>query len=237
VNDHATLLERIGDSDRGAQRKACDEVAARLNDEPELRTQVVDLLRHGSTLARFGAAFALLQQGPTLRVLPALLDALELDDGDLRWTAAHLLASLGRRQGEVLPVLLHEARHADSARRRRMALYAVRELAPEHPTTEQTFMDALSDEDPDVRRAALSSAAKLREPRLASLERAVDILAADPDPRMRRIAAVVLPPLVAHHSEHLQTVRAALQEASSASDPDLARAAQLALQRLDSTGA
>jgi hypothetical protein len=98
-------------------------------------------------------------------------------------------------------------------------------------------MDALGDEDPDGRRAALSSAAKLREPRLASLERAVAILAADPDPRMRRIAAVVLPPLVAHHPEHGQTVRAALEEASSASDPDLARAAQLALQRLDSAGA
>jgi HEAT repeat protein len=235
VTDAATpaLLERLASDDRATQRRACGEASERMSREPELRDGVLRLLREGAPHARFAAAFALFPSEPGLRLLPALLDALELEDGDQRWAATHLLTTLGTRQGEVLPVLLHEAREAASPRRRRMSLYAVRELAPGSPEVAATLLAALDDGDGDVRRAALSSLAKLADPDPACLERVLGTLRDDPDPRMRRIAAVALPALVGSDPERAALARDLLARAGAEADPALARAASLALRRLD----
>ena len=237
MSDAATqaLLERLASQDRTTQHQACSEASKRLPREPELRAAVLRLLREGSPQARFAAAFALFPSEPGLRLLPALLDALELEDGDQRWAATHLLTTLGRRQGEVLPVLLHEAREAASPRRRRMSLYAARELAPASSEVAATLLAALDDGDGDVRRAALSSFAKLADPDPACLERVLGALRDDPDPRMRRIAAVALPALLARHPERAADARDLLARAGAESDPALSRAASLALRRLDVT--
>lgn len=233
MTGHASLLDRLGSSDRELQRRACDEAAERLGRDAELRGTLRDLLRDGTPLARFSAAFVLFQREPGVRLLPPLLDSLDLDDGDLRWTAAHMLATLGRMQPEVRPVLLHETAHGASARRRRMAIYAARELAPERPETQAAFLNALDDASSEVRRAALASLAKLTDPARDCVERALAILRDDPDARMRRIAAVLVPGLAAHHPDAASPGRAALERASRDPDPLLARAAALALRRLD----
>jgi HEAT repeat protein len=235
VSDPAatSLLERLGSPERDTQRRACDDVLARLRDDPALRPALLKLLRQGSPHARFGAAYVLLSSdGPSLRVLPALLEALELEDGDLRWSAAHLLALLGRSQDEVYPVLVHEATSGESARRRRMSLYVLRELGPERPATGSAFLSALRDPDPDVRRAALSSLAKLREPGPECLSAALEVLASDPDARMQRIAAVVLPGLVLANPERRDDALGQLRACCAGGDPSLVRAARAALERL-----
>jgi HEAT repeat protein len=232
VSELDALFERLGASDRETQRRACDEAVGRLRDDAAFRREIVRVLRDGTPIARFSAAFVLFQEGPTLRILPALLDALELDDGDLRWSAAHMLATLGRSQAEVLPVLLQETQAGASPRRRRMALYAVRELAPEQPASEQAFLSALADPHPDVRRAALSSLAKLAAPSLPSLQRVLQVLAEDADLKMRRIAAVLVPDLLSHHPALHGEVRAALEAAAAAGDADLSRATAIAERRL-----
>lgn len=234
---NAELLDRLASADRTAQRTASEAIGARLGQgSPEaasLRDGVRELLTLGEPRARFAAAFVLFRaERPTLRLLPALLDALDLDDGDLRWSATHMLATLGRMQGEVLAVLLHEAAAAESARRRRMALYALRELAPERAETRARFLAATSDRDAEVRRAALTSFAKLVEPDAACVERTLTALDSDPDPRMRRIAATLVPDLLAHHPDAGARGRAALEAAARADDPALARSAGAALGRL-----
>ena len=226
------LLERLGSEDRAIQRGASEEVLAQLASDTQLRRGVLRLLREGTALARFSAAWVLFHEGPGLRILPSLLESLELDDGDLRWQAAHMLTLLGRTQSEVLPVLLHESRESPSARRRRMALYAVRELGPERAETEQVLLHALTDPDAEVRRAGLSSLAKLSDPSRTCLDRVQATLQDDGDPRMRRIAAVVLPALVRRHPEAAAGVERALAQAETARDPSLARAAQRARLRL-----
>ena len=232
MSESDELLRRLGSEDRTTQRRACDEASARLRADSGFRDHIIRLLRDGSPLARFSAAFLLFQEGPTLRILPALLEALELDDGDLRWTAAHMLATLGRSQAEVLPVVSHEARNASSAQRRRMALYVIRELAPELQESERILIEAVDDPDADVRRAALSSFAKLADPGPGSVERMLTALGVDPDPRMRRIAAVVAPELATRLPRSRAAIVPALEAASHSADPDLARAATLALRRL-----
>lgn len=234
MSDAADLLERLGSSDRHRQRRACDEACARVAEEPDLRRALRALLREGDPRARFAAAWVLFRtEPPGLRVLPALLESLELDDGDLRWSAVHMLTALGRTQPEVLPVLLEEARQPQrDATRRRMLLYALRELGSDQPGTHAVLLDALDDPDAEVRRAALSSFAKLLEPPRACLERALEVAAADSDPKLRRIAATVLPALAAQHPDLRERVGGRLAELCSAPDPLLVRAAEAAARRL-----
>ncbi|HXZ86208.1 MAG TPA: hypothetical protein VEI82_12035 [Myxococcota bacterium] len=230
----SALVARLWSSDRAEQRRACDEALARIPGEPALRDALRDALQAGSSGARFAAAYILFQaERPTLRLLPALLDALELADGDVRWQAAQMLAALGRLHGEVLPVLLADARGAASPLRRRMALYALRELAPERSETSAVLLAALDDGDGHVRRAALSCFAKLSDPPRALAERALELARGrDPDPRIARIAAVILPDLVRHHAELRPRAEQILGALERAEDPSLARAALSARQRL-----
>jgi len=233
-NGAADLLARLASADRVEQRLACDEAARRVTKEPGLRDALRELLRDPRPLARFGAAFVLFHaERPGLRLLPALLESLELADGDVRWQAAQMLAALGRLHGEVLPVLLAEARSAASASRRRMALYVLRELAPERAETGEVLLAALGDSDPHVRRAALSCFAKLSDPARPLAERALELAGgADPDPRLARIAAVILPDLVRFHPDLRADAAQLLHALEGASDPALARAASAARQRL-----
>ena len=230
----ATWSERLGSEDRAIQRRACDAACRELETHPELRTELRDLLRRGSPRARFAAAWVLVRcDPPSLRVLPALLDALELPDGDLRWSAAHMLTALGRTQPEVFAVLLEEAGDASRpAARRRMLLYALRELGPDRPETGELLLAALADPAPDVRRAALSSFGKLLEPERACLERALEIVRADPDAKLRRIAATVIPDLVEHHPDLAERAAEGLEDLARTNDPLLARVARIAALRL-----
>ena len=230
----AELVARLGSADRAEQRRACDEAGARVRSEPALRDALRETLADPRPAARFAAAFVLFHaERPGLRLLAPLLESLELADGDARWQAAQMLAALGRLHGEVLPVLLAEARGAQSAVRRRMALYALRELAPERSETAEVFLAALEDEDGAVRRAALSCFAKLSDPPRALAEAALELARGrDPDPRMARIAAVVLPDLVRFHEELVASATALLDSLEGAADPSLARAALAARLRL-----
>lgn len=230
----AELIEKLGSLERAAQRSACEDALKRLGEDPSFQRELLRVLGGGTRRARFSSAFVLFRAGRVgLRLLPALLDALELEDGDLRWSAAHMLAMLGRAHGEVFPVLLYEARGSESALRRRMAVYVLRELGPEREETRALLLEALGDPEPSVRRAALSSLAKLVEPDARCLERTLSILGSDVDPRMRRIAAVVLPHLVASHPDLRDAARRALDAARGAPDVGLARAAEAALARLE----
>ncbi len=228
-----SLLQKLASEDRVLQRGACNEALEELRRNPEFRETLHRLLHEGELRARFAAAFILFQAGrPSLRLLQALLDSLDLDDGDLRWKAAHMLATLGRMQGEVYPILLHECRHQEAPRRRRMALYVLRELAAEREETREAFLAALGDLDPSVRRAALSSLAKLSDPDQACVEQALEIARSDRDPKMRRIATVVLPDLVLHHPASRDAVAGVLRDLAGSADPSLVRAAHAASHRL-----
>jgi hypothetical protein len=233
VSDTALLLADLGSAERPVLRRACDELAARFPTQPGLRAELLVRLRGADRRLRFGAAHVLFHaERPSLRLLPALLESLELPESDLRWQAAQMLAVLGRLQAEVLPVLLHEARGPASAVRRRMALYALRELGPEHAEVESAFLAALDDPDAEVRRAALTCLAKVPAPSAALLGRALALARADADPRMRRIAAVLLPGLARAFPGARAELEALLAELVRDPDASLQRAARAAALQL-----
>ncbi len=225
--------ERFGSADRAIQRGACDQAIEHFASDPSFQDELNALLRDSNPRVQFSSAFVLFRTGrQTLRLLPALLDCFELEDGDLRWSAAHMLAVLGRLHGEVLPVLSHETANGETAQRRRMALYALRELGPERSETEAAVLQALDDSDLEVQRAALACMAKLTEPSAAALQCVLSIADTTADAKLRRIAIVVLPDLVRHHPDSLAPVREQIQRGIQDPDVSLQRAANAAASRL-----
>jgi len=217
---------------RDAQRAACDVALARLSHDPSLYASLGELLRKGTPAGRFAAAFVLFRaRKPGIALLPALLDSLSLPDGDRRWEAVHMLVLLGRMETQVTMALLHTARSDDDPTRRRMCLFALRELIPESPFTSDVCMRALDDADLGVRRAALSCLVKLRPKTRASLERTLAILRSDQDPKMQLLATAVAVELASEHPDAQAAVRLALESATRG-DPHLRRAADLALRRI-----
>jgi hypothetical protein len=168
---------------------------------------------------------------PNLRLLPALLGALELADGDRRWEAAQMLVQLGRIDASVATVLRHEIAQASAPERRRMAIFALRELAPEDAQTRTALLLALSDPDAAVQRASLASLVKLDDPERECLERALALLREPGDLRTRQLASAVAAQLLAQHPDARDSVRTALEAAASGPE-SLARAARLALGKL-----
>lgn len=236
----ATLLldalgQALGDPAKAVARAASDALAALGRRDPAVGGVLRTALRDGDPRRRFGAAFTLARLAPpTPALIPALVEAMSGPDGDVRWAAAKLLVETGRAHGEVLPVLLGLARKADDPSCRRMSTYCLRELAPDRPEAARILLEATFDDDRGVRRAAFTALAALIDPPTPVRARLCACLADDPDPAVRRIAAVALGELGAADPGSIGAeARRALRAASeSAQDPDLERAARRALERL-----
>jgi HEAT repeat protein len=218
-----------------APRRASSRSAAPGGVEEALR----GALGSGEPAQRFGAAFTAARLDPPgPRLLPALVEALASGDGDVRWSAARLLVEAGRVHGEVLPLLVGLARAGENPVVRRMATFALRELAPERAEAAEVLLQAASDPDLHVRRAATTAMASLLEPPLRVAEHLLAALRSDPDAATRRLAALALGEIGAGSPEALPAGAAAELEAACRrdEDPDLHRAVERALARLRGGG-
>ncbi|MCE2391661.1 MAG: HEAT repeat domain-containing protein [Proteobacteria bacterium] len=230
-------LDALGSAELAERRRACDAAIDELRRRPELGRHLRRVLRGGSREASFAAAYVLFQaQGPSPGLLPALVESLDLPDADARWQALEMLVALGRRRPEVLEGLLRRFRAGEPALRRRMLLYALRDLEPADPTVEAALVEGLDDGDADVRRAAAVCLARLTRPDLGTLDRLLEIARGDPDARLRRIAAAVVPALLGPHPGRRPEAERLLRGLSSHPDPAIARAARAGLARLAPAG-
>jgi hypothetical protein len=109
-------------------------------------------------------------EAPAPALLPALVAALGVDDGPVRWAASRALVDMGRLHAEILRVLAGLVRDAAPAVRR-MATLCLRELAPDHPTAALALVEASRDADASVRRAAVTAMAGLVDPPAAVRQR------------------------------------------------------------------
>jgi HEAT repeat protein len=230
------LGHALGDPVKAVARAASDALVEIGRRDRHVDTVLRDALRSESPRRRFTAAYTSVRlQPPTPSLLPALLEALGSTDGDVRWAAAKILVDLGRLHGEVLGVLVGLLRAGDDAVVRRMAAFCLRELAPDRPEAAGVLVLATQDPDLHVRRAGLSALAGLMDPPPEVWDRLLEVLSKDEDPAARRIAAVALGELGAANSRALPTpARDRLRAlAVEACEPDLRRAAQRALARLE----
>jgi HEAT repeat protein len=225
------LCEALGDPVKAVSRAASDALVAigrRSGDvDPSLRAAL-----HGDEPARrFGAAFTLARLAPPgPRLLPALVEALGSQDGDVRWAAARLLVETGRAHGEVLALLTGLIRAGESPIVRRMATFALRELAQGSAEAAGVLLEAARDRDLHVRRAALTALASLRGPPASVARHLLETLAGDADGSSRRLAALALGELGAIDPGCVPADARARLEA------DLRRAIERALGRLASGG-
>lgn len=228
------LAELLGDPDRTVARAASDALVRIAADDPGVKTALDRQLRSGDPGRRFGAAFTSARLGPPEpRLIPALVEGLQAEHGDVRWSAARILVDAGRLHVEVLPIVLGLVRGGSTPEIRRMAAYCARELAPDSPESAAALLDASRDRDSTVRRAGLSALAKLIDPPAQVYDRLIETLRADPDPPARRIAAVALGQVGVWASPAQRSaVRVALRAAEPHDDPLLVRAASAALDRL-----
>jgi HEAT repeat protein len=228
------LADALGDPEPAVMRAASDALVELERDAPSVRSALAKALRSDDATRRWGAASTWARiEPPPLRLLPALVETLGLPARHARWAAARLLVHMGRLHGEVLPVLLAIAREDDRPQARRMAVYALRELAPDAPETARVLLEAARAPDLPLRRAALTSLASLLDPPRAVISHLIEILDADPDGASRRIAATSLGELGASAADGLAPeAHAALKRAErDPGDPLLRRGARRALGR------
>ncbi|MGH7339574.1 MAG: HEAT repeat domain-containing protein [Candidatus Rokuibacteriota bacterium] len=220
------LVACLGDAAKAIQRPAADACRTLAANGVSVVPLLMIALEAPDPRLRFGAAYALARLGPPPPVaLPALLDALALDDGDVRWAAAELICRTDPR-ATVIAGLLPLVR-TGNAPQRKMALYCLRDLGASNHDVERAALTAMDDTDGGVRLAAMTTLARLAHDRTQVAEKLMEALNA-PDARERRAAAAALGDL-GHDSV---AVRAALETATRGDDVSLRRAAERSLRRL-----
>jgi HEAT repeat protein len=180
---------------------------------------------------RFGTAYALgaIEGELDFEAAPALCEALGDPDGDVRWAAAELIVRLGRRDSHRLGADLRELLRGGNSAARKMALYCIRDLELRGEDVLAVATASARDADAHVRLAGLALLASSFATDGAAVAAMLERLDADPDPGVRRAAAVAL----GAAREGLETVITALQRAAQSADESLARAARNALQRVE----
>ncbi|MDX1650757.1 MAG: HEAT repeat domain-containing protein [Myxococcota bacterium] len=229
------LAQTLGDPVKGVVRAASDALVAIGRRAGGVDDAIRQALHSDEPSRRWGAAFTFARlEPPGPRVLPALVEALGSPDGDVRWAAARLLVEAGRTHPEVLPLLIGLVRGGEHALVRRMATFALRELAPDRPEAAAVLLDATGDVDLHVRRAAYTAMASLMAPPPEVVEHLLRTLRGDPDAATRRLAALALGEIGAAEPQALppRTEEALRDAGRAAEDPDLRKAVERALRRL-----
>jgi HEAT repeat protein len=218
------LAACLGDTRKIIQRRAAETFAALGASAGDMLLQ---LLQSDVVRQRWGAAYALSLLGVAPPVaLPALVEALASDDGDVRWAAGNILA---RMRGQTAVVdALRELLASGTAAQRKMAAYCLRDLDVRAPDTERALLAALHDADTNVRLAAISCLARLAIDR-GVVGQCLTELLSDPDVSVQRVAAAALGLL----GERAPAVLTALQAARTSADASLQRAAERSLRLLE----
>jgi HEAT repeat protein len=227
ADELSAMIECLGSATKAVQRRAATAVAACARIDPRLAASLHEVVRTGSWRQRWGAVFALSLSGSVPQTaLPTLLEALNADDGDIRWAAAGLVKDLVVRDAPtVLPVLFAAAARQGARNQRKMALYCLRDLQVGDGAA--VAVEALSADAADVRLAALATLVSVARDKAAAAVR-IALLLRDPDAGVRRAAAAALGQLGSATPDILEVLR----HAASADDPSLRRAAEQALRTL-----
>lgn len=220
------VIASLSDARKAIQRRAAEAAAQCARRDAQVADRLRAMLCDGPLAPRWGAAFALSLLG-TLppAAVSTLLEALDSEDGDVRWAAADLVKRAHEQDAPRLTAALLDAARGGGRNQRKMALYLLRDL--KIPAGAEVASDALHAEAIEVRLAALSALVALSPNESNAVDHVLALLA-DDDQRIRRAAAAALGEL----GVATAAVLAALDAAAEADDPALQRAARRALEML-----
>lgn len=216
----------LGAAEKIVQRRAAEAFAQLHRAGVAVERPLLLTLRSQELRRRWGAAFAL----SLIMPLPAeargvLLESIGLDDGDVRWAAADLLAKMPASDtdgGDVLELLA-----AGNVNQRKMAAYCLRVRNEPSASSQVALTAALADPSSGVRLAALAALSRLAVDR-SSAAPAVAALLDDANPGVRRAAAAALGDLGELRADVLDVLR----RAETSDDESLRRAAARSLAKL-----
>jgi len=229
----------LGDPEKAVARAASDalvEIATRIGG---VESAIREALHSDVPSRRWSAALTAARiEPPGPRLLPSLVEALGSADGDVRWAAARLIVEIGRLHGEVLPLLLAMLQSAEQAVQRRMATFALRELAPDRIEAAEALLAATRDTDLQVRRAAFTAMASLTALPPGVATRLLEAIREDDDAASRRLAALSLGEIGSANPQAIspEAIRQLRDDEQRCQDPDLRRAIRRALGRISHGG-
>lgn len=229
------LCTTLGDPVHAVANAAGDALAEIGRRDDSVLRALDQALRGENKRARCYAALTYARlEPPPIKLMPALVDALASSEGSVRWSAAKHLVDMGRVHGEVLPVLLEYSVREPRRDARRMAVHALRELAPDHAETADALLTTTRDPDLVLRRASLAALASLLDPPPEIIERLVEVLIDDRDCASQRIAVTALGELGATSGQKISpAIETQIRGlADLADDPGLRHAATRALRRI-----
>ncbi|MEM7411926.1 MAG: hypothetical protein AAF430_16980 [Myxococcota bacterium] len=159
------LVATLSDPDRRVCRAASAALVEIGRDDDQVLSRLRTVIHDSAPAARLEAAWVWARlEPPPIQLLPPIVTALDTARGDRRWRAARLLVELGRLHAEVLPVVESLLGPEHPPRVRRIALTALRALAPAAPATLERTLEASRDPDAGLRRLALATLPALAGP-------------------------------------------------------------------------
>ena len=230
------LLGCLGANRKVVQRRAAEVLAVAASRD----TIIVDKLRialsNTTERARWGAAYALglitTDGALDLRTMPALVEALSSDDGDIRWAAAELVVRLATANRDAVSDQLIRIAREGKLNARKMALYCLRDVGG--PRQQLLAVAESCCEGPHslLKMAALSLLTRLTDSSDRASNLAIRLLEDDPEAGVRRCAAVALGHLGNRSTPVLDALKRA---ATNEADVFLKRSATRALTRLETS--
>jgi len=186
------LAAVLGDREPGVARAAIEALVAIGRSDAEVVPLGRRVLRGDSPRARLPAALLLARlEPPGPELFPALVEGLAHPEGPWRWAAARVLVEIGRLHGETLTLLLGLVATSEDPATQRMAIYALRELAPDRPDAATALLAASRAPELPVRRAALVAMGGLFEPPPEVLARLREVARGD-EPGLRKLGEAAL---------------------------------------------
>lgn len=186
------LAATLGDREPAVARAAVDALVAIGRGDAEVIPQVRRVLRGGAREARLPAALLLARlEPPGPELFPALVEGLARPEGSWRWAAARALVEIGRLHGETLSLLLGLVETSEDPATQRMAIYALRELAPDRPDAASALLAASHAPEAAVRRAALVAMGGLYDPPPEVVARLREVARGD-EPGLRKLGEAAL---------------------------------------------
>lgn len=224
----ADLIAALDHPDKPTIRAAVDKLVALAEHSEATKQALAHRLNQAGHLNYWPVAYILGHQAPPSgAVIRTLLTALDHREPDIRWAIGLLLVRIAKKEDGVVPLLM-ELCEIGSANQKRMALYCLRDLSLRDHQSRIAILQAVEDQDPTVRVAAVTSLKTRADVDDAVRQKLLATYLQDADDRVKNAVAVTLASLGSPDQEFLR----ALNEASKRGNGQIKKSADAALKIL-----
>lgn len=223
------LIATLEQRDKPALRAAVDQLISLALNSPPLCARLERRLNEGGRRTDWPVAYVLGNlPNPSRPAIDRLFDALDHEEPDIRWAVALLLVRIAKEQKEVMGLLIRLCA-AGSLKQKRMALYAIRDLALSDAASLSAFFTALQDSEPTVRVAAAICLKTRMDVDETGKRRLLEAYIHDAEPKVRHTVAITLAALGAPQPDFIT----ALKKNRASEDEQTKKAAIAALELLE----